>query len=106
MNLKDDVNKVGWLHDLDEQDIYNKDYSWNIVILNFEFLLVLNDDDVGVCTSWWPYMDVTMTIFLVFLRYKKINEIKSIEIFFKKIHISKAIIINLPKMKKSNENNG
>jgi hypothetical protein len=51
-------------------------------------------------------MDVTMTIFLVFLRYKKINEIKSIEIFLKKIHISKAIIINLPKMKKSNENNG
>jgi hypothetical protein len=51
-------------------------------------------------------MDVTMAIFLVFLRYKKINEIKSIEIFFKRIHISKVVIINLPKMKKSNQNSG
>jgi hypothetical protein len=47
-----------------------------------------------------------MEIFLVFLRYKKINKIKSIEIIFKRTHISKAIIINLSKMKKSNQNHG
>jgi len=34
----------------------------------------------GVCTLQWPYMDVTMTIFHVFLIYKKINKIKFIEI--------------------------
>jgi len=55
---------------------------------------------------WWPYMDVTMVIFHVFLRYKKINKIRSIEIIIKKIHLSKAIIINLPKMKKLNQNRG
>jgi hypothetical protein len=37
----------------------------------------------GVCTLWWLYMDVTMAIFLVFLRYKKINKIRSIEIIIK-----------------------
>jgi hypothetical protein len=58
----------------------------------------------GVCTLWWPYMDVTMLVFHVFLRYKKINKIKFIEIVKKRIHISKAIIINLPRMKKSNQN--
>jgi hypothetical protein len=42
-------------------------------------------------------MNVTMAIFLVFLRYKKINKIKSIEIIKKGIHLSKAIIINLSK---------
>jgi hypothetical protein len=51
-------------------------------------------------------MDITMAVFYVFLRYKKINNIKSIEILIKKIHLSKAIIINLPKMKKSNQNHG
>jgi hypothetical protein len=49
-------------------------------------------------------MDITMEIFHVFLRYKKINKIKSIEIIIKKIHLSKAIIITLSKMKKSNQN--
>jgi len=48
-------------------------------------------------------MDVTMEVFLVFLRYKKINKIKFIEIIKKRIHLSKAIIINLPRMKKSNQ---
>jgi len=51
-------------------------------------------------------MDVTMGIFLVFLRCKKINKIRSIEIIIKKIHLFKAIIINLSKMKKSNQNHG
>jgi hypothetical protein len=67
-------------------------------------------------------MDVTMEVFSLFLRYKKMNKIKSIEIFslflrykemnkirsieiiFQKKCLSKAIIINLSKMKKSNEN--
>jgi len=49
-------------------------------------------------------MDVTMVTFHVFLRYKKINKIKFIEIIKKRIHISKTIIINLPRMKKSNQN--
>jgi hypothetical protein len=47
-----------------------------------------------------------MTIFHVFLRYKKINKIKSIEIIKKGTHLSKAIVINLSKMKKSNQNCG
>jgi hypothetical protein len=51
-------------------------------------------------------MDVTMTIFLVFLKYKKINKMRSIEIIKKGTHLSKAIIINLSKMKKSNQNHG
>jgi len=37
----------------------------------------------GVCTLQWPYMDVTMAIFHVFLKYKKINKIRSIEIIKK-----------------------
>jgi hypothetical protein len=61
---------------------------------------------MGVCTLWWPYMDVTMIIFLVFLRYKKINKIKFIEIIIKRTHLYKAIIINLSIMKKSNQNCG
>ncbi len=40
------VKGVRWLHGLDEQSIEDKDYSWNIVGLNFEFLLVLNHDDM------------------------------------------------------------
>jgi hypothetical protein len=44
-------------------------------------------------------MDVTMIVFLVFLRYKKINKIKFIEIFLKSDSLSKVIIINLPRMK-------
>jgi hypothetical protein len=51
-------------------------------------------------------MDVTTTIFFVFLRYKKINKIKFIDILKKGTHLSKAIIINLPRMEKSNQNNG
>jgi hypothetical protein len=51
-------------------------------------------------------MDVTMVDFHVFPRYKKINKIKFIEIIEKGSHLSKAIIINLPKMKKSNQNHG
>jgi hypothetical protein len=47
-----------------------------------------------------------MVVFLVFLRHKKINKIKFIEIIEKGIHLSKAIIINLPKMKKSNQKYG
>jgi hypothetical protein len=51
-------------------------------------------------------MDVTMVVFLVFLRYKKINKIKSIEIIKKGPHLSKAIIINLSKMKNQIKNRG
>jgi hypothetical protein len=51
-------------------------------------------------------MDITMTIFLVFLRYKKINKIKFIGIIKKGTYLSKAIIVNLPRMKKSNQNHG
>ncbi len=61
---------------------------------------------LGVCTLWWPYMDVKMVVFLVFLMYKKINKIRSIEIIIKKTHLFKTIIINLSKMKKSNQNHG
>jgi hypothetical protein len=51
-------------------------------------------------------MDITMAIFHVFPRYMKINKIKFIEIIAKRIHLFKAIIINLPRMKKSNQNSG
>jgi hypothetical protein len=51
-------------------------------------------------------MDATTAIFLVFLRYKKINKIKSIEIIKKGTQLSTAIIINLSKNEKSNENCG
>jgi hypothetical protein len=51
-------------------------------------------------------MDITMVVFLVFLRYKKINKIKFIEIIEKGAHLSKVIIINFPIMKKSNQNHG
>jgi len=61
---------------------------------------------LGVCTLWWPYMDVIMANFLVFSKYKKINKIKFIEIIFKMTHLSKTIIINLPKMKNLNQNHG
>jgi len=47
-----------------------------------------------------------MAVFLIFPRYKKINKIKFIEIIEKGIHLSKDNIINLPKMKKSNQNSG
>ncbi len=49
-------------------------------------------------------MDVTMAIFPIFLRYKKINKIKFIEIIKKGTQLSKTIIISLPRMKKSNRN--
>jgi hypothetical protein len=45
-------------------------------------------------------MDVTMAIFFVFYRYKKLNKTKFIEIIEKEIHLSKAIIINLPRIEK------
>jgi len=35
---------------------------------------------MSVYTQQWHYMDATMAIFLIFLRYKKINKIRSIEI--------------------------
>ncbi len=38
----------------------------------------------GVCTLWWPYVDVTMVVFPIFLKYKKINKIKFIEIIKKR----------------------
>jgi len=47
-----------------------------------------------------------MANFHVFLKYKKINKLKFIEIIKKGTHLSKAIIINLPRMKKSNQNHG
>jgi hypothetical protein len=51
-------------------------------------------------------MDITMANFPILLRYKKINKIKSIEIIKRGTHLSKVIIINLSKMKKSNQNCG
>ncbi len=48
-------------------------------------------------------MDVTMVVFPIFLRYKKINKIKFIEIIENGTHLSKSIIINLPRMKRSNQ---
>jgi hypothetical protein len=51
-------------------------------------------------------MDITMVGFPIFPRYKKINKIKFIEIIKKGTHFSKAIIINLSRMKKSNQNHG
>ncbi len=47
-----------------------------------------------------------MVVFHVFLKYKKTNKIKLIEIIEKGIHLFKIIIINLPRMKKSNQNDG
>jgi len=52
------------------------------------------------------YMDVTMAIFLIFPRYKKINKIKFIKIIAKGNHFSKDIIINLSRMKNLNQNCG
>jgi hypothetical protein len=43
-------------------------------------------------------------VFIILSRYKKINKIKFIEIIKKGTHLSKFIIINLPRMKKSNQN--
>jgi hypothetical protein len=51
-------------------------------------------------------MDITMVVFPIFPIYKKINKIKFIEIIEKGIHLSKFIIINLSRMKKSNQNHG
>jgi hypothetical protein len=38
----------------------------------------------GVCTLQCPYMDDTMVVFHVFLRYKKVNKIKFIEVIKKR----------------------
>jgi membrane protein CcdC involved in cytochrome C biogenesis len=51
-------------------------------------------------------MDATMVVFLVFLKYKKTNKIKSIEIIIKRTQLFKVIIVNLSKTKKSNQNQG
>jgi hypothetical protein len=51
-------------------------------------------------------MDEKMADFHVFFKYKKINKKRSIEIIKKGIHLFKVIIINLSKMKKSNQNHG
>jgi len=51
-------------------------------------------------------MDVTMVVFLVLFRDKRINKIRSIVIIKKWIQLFKYIIINLSKMKKSNQNHG
>jgi hypothetical protein len=51
-------------------------------------------------------MDVIMEIFPIFPKYNKINKIKFIEIIEKGTHLSIIIIINLPIMKKSNQNHG
>ncbi len=65
--------------------------SWSILILSLISTHMscpsngtLDVTLLGVCTLWWPYMDVTMIIFLVFLIYKKINKIKFIEIMKKR----------------------
>jgi hypothetical protein len=42
---------------------------------------------LGVCTLWWSYMDIIMAVFFIFIKYKKINKIKFIEI------IKKGLII-------------
>jgi hypothetical protein len=51
-------------------------------------------------------MDVTMINFPIYFRYKKKYKIKIIDIIKKGTHLSKAIIINLSKMKKSIQNHG
>jgi hypothetical protein len=65
-----------------------------------------SNKQVGVCMLWWPYMDITMVIFLEFFRYKKIHKIRNIEIIKIRIHLFKTIIINPSKIKKSNQNCG
>jgi hypothetical protein len=72
-------------------------------LINHDFFL-FEPHLEGVCTLCWPYMDITMAVFHVFPRYKKITKIKFIEIIKKGIHWSKVIIINLQRMKKSNQN--
>jgi hypothetical protein len=57
-------------------------------------------------TLQWPYMDVTIVVYHVFPRCKKINKIKFIKIIEKGSHLFTAIIINLLRMKKSNQNYG
>jgi len=52
------------------------------------------------------YMDIQMAVFPIFPRYKKLKKKKIVEIIEKKIHLSKAIIINLSRMKKSYQNHG
>jgi len=51
-------------------------------------------------------MGVTMANFHVFPRYKKINKKQFLEIIEKGTHLFKTIIINLPRMKKSNQHDG
>jgi len=59
---------------------------------------------MSVYTLQWPYTNIIMGIFHVFPRYKKINKIKFIEIIEKKNRLSKIVIINFLKLKKSNQN--
>jgi hypothetical protein len=51
-------------------------------------------------------MDVPMVVFHVFFKYKKINKINFIAIIEKSTHLFKVIIINLSRMKKSNQSHG
>jgi hypothetical protein len=51
-------------------------------------------------------MDITMAIFPIFPKYKKINKRKFMETIEKGTQLFKTIIINLPRMKKSNQNCG
>jgi len=57
-----------------------KKNDYESLVSNF-FNIIFNM--LGVCTLWWPYMDVIMVVFLVFSKYKKINKIKFIEIIKK-----------------------
>jgi hypothetical protein len=38
---------------------------------------------LGLCTLWWPYMDITMVVFPIYLKYEKTNKMKIIEIIKK-----------------------
>jgi hypothetical protein len=63
------VKGLGWLYGLDEQGILDKDCSWNIIGLNFEFLLVLNHDD-----AIWDYPkmgDIGKNIFILDTQFWK-----------------------------------
>jgi len=59
-----------------------------------------------VFSKYGDLIDVTMIVFHVHIRYKKINKMKIIEIINKGIHLFKVIIINHLIMKKSNQNCG
>jgi hypothetical protein len=82
-------------------------FSLHFLLLNYP---------IGSCFSFFilaqclwvfaHYGDLIWTLqwnfFMYFPIYKKINKIKFIEIIEKGTHLSKMIIVNLPRMKKSN----